>query len=175
MLDDKAKISIFRETYSREMLAKAGISEVVYLGTTKEPKWENGKWKEWTPGKSDLDIKVYGEGIIPGNVKIEGVLLVERLNYELNLMLEDTPLQHWTPIYIDDSPCPPPLLPLPRRLIDRLSEEEMGKKFTESLRMHFKSFIRENGWPMKHKHWWMLARTMEEAEKKLPPLSTLFL
>jgi len=56
-----------------------------------------------------------------------------------------------------------------------LSEEEAGRKFTEGLRTHFKGFIKEWGWPLRHKHWWTLARTMKEAEKRGPPLSTVFL
>jgi len=172
---DGERISRFRETYSREMLMKEGVSKVVYLGTTDGPKWEHEVLKEWESGKSDLDIKVYSNGIIPGRVKIDGVLLIERLNYELDLGLEDVPLQHWTPIYIDYSPCPPPLPPAPRKYVDQLSEEEVGKRFTEGLRTQFKSFIKERGWPLKHKHWWMLARAMKEAEKKGPPLSVLFL
>ncbi len=175
MLGDREKINKFREIYKNEILTLPGVSEVLYLGTTKGPKWEKGELREWVSGRSDLDIMVYGDGIISGGVKIEGVLLIEKLNYELNLKLEDVPLQHWTPIYIDDSPCPPPLPPFPRRCIDHLSEKEMGKKFTEGLRTHFKGFVRENGWPVKHKHWWMLARTMKEVEKRGPPLSTLFL
>jgi hypothetical protein len=172
---DREKVTRFREMYKTQMLTREGVSQVLYLGTTEGPRWEREVLKEWESGRSDLDIKVYGDGIIPGRVKIEGVLLIERLNYELDLRLEDVPLQHWTPIYVDYSPCPPPLPPVPRRYIDHLSEEEVGRKFTEGLRTHFKGFITERGWPLKHKHWWMLARTMKEAEKRGPPLSTVFL
>ena len=175
MVEDREKINRFREIYKNEMLTAEGISQVVYLGTTEGPKWVQGQLREWESGSSDLDIKVYGHGVIPGRVKVEGVLLIEKLNYELNLKLEEVPLQHWTPIYIDDSPCPLPLPPVPRRYIDHLSKEDIGRKFTEGLRRHFKDFIEERGWPLKHKHWWMLARLMKETEKKAPPLSTLFL
>lgn len=175
MLANREKIKKFRETYQKEMLRRRGISQVVYLGTTEGPKREAGKLKEWEAGKSDLDIKVYGQGIIPGATKIEGVLLIEKLNYELDLRLENVPLQHWTPLYIDASPCPPPLPPIPRWCLDRLSKEEIGRKFTEGLRKHVKSFVKERGWPLKHEHWWMLAKLMKDAENIAPPLSVVFL
>jgi len=81
MSTDREKVARFREIYRMQMLTKQGVSQVLYLGTTEGPKWEHDGLKEWESGRSDLDIKVYGDGIIPGRVKIEGVLLIERLNY----------------------------------------------------------------------------------------------
>ena len=57
-------------------MEKKGL-KVEYFGST-----EN--CRRWRKGKSDLDIFVYGDNI-PLEVKVEGVLLVRDLNYELNL------------------------------------------------------------------------------------------
>ena len=105
METEDRRIVKFREIYRAEMLRRQRISGVEYFGTTNGPYWEAGKIKKWEAGKSDLDIKVYGSFIIPLVVKVEGILFIERLNYDLGLQLDDVPLEHWTPFYMDDSPC----------------------------------------------------------------------
>lgn len=98
MADDREKFNKFKEIYGDGMLAREGMCQVLYLGTTRELKWQDGQLRVWEAGRADLGIKVCGHGVIPGEVKIDGVLLTEKLTYELNLRLEDVPLQHWTPI-----------------------------------------------------------------------------
>ncbi|MBI2862390.1 MAG: hypothetical protein HYX89_06200 [Chloroflexi bacterium] len=154
----------FREAYRDEMLRKEGISEVVYFGPTKGPYWEGGKLKKWEGGRSDLDIEVYGHSIIAVKVKVEGALLIEKLNYELGLRLEDVPLEHWTPFYMDNSPGPAPFPPVPRRLIDQLAKEEMGKRFSEFIRSHNKEIVKRFGPLLTHKDLWRLVK----AEQALP-------
>jgi hypothetical protein len=166
VISDKDKIEKFREEYSEEMLKKEGVfSKIVYLGTTKGPYWEAGKLKEWKAGESDLDIKVYGNGIIPVRWKIEGVLLIKELNDKLDLRLENVPLEHWTPFYIDDSLCAPPLLPISRRALDQLAMEEIGRKFTEVIRGYNKQIIEKFGPLVTHKDLWALVKW----EQALPP------
>jgi hypothetical protein len=170
---DDRRIAKFREIYRAEMLREQSISAVKYFGTTEGPYWEAGRLKTWEAGKSDLDIKVYGHFIIPVRVKIEGVLFIERLNYELGLLLEDVPLEHWTPIYIDYSPCPPPLPPVPRRVIDRWSQDEVGRWFSELIRSHNKEIIERFGPLMTYKHLWSLVRA--EQARPIPILCQILL
>jgi len=160
MKTDKNDIEGFKDMYRKEMLRRRGICKVEYFGSTKD------SWR-WEAGKSDLDIKVYGDDI-SGEVKIEGVLLVEELNYKFNLYVEDLPLQHWTPIYIDNSPAPPPLPPLSRRQLDRLLEDELVRSFTEALRELAKMTAVKVGWPLTYKDWWNIAKFMRQIEGKTP-------
>jgi len=70
-----------------------GVFKVFYFGST-------GLDIKYTPGKSDLNIIVFGNNI-PGWVKKIGVLLIRDFNNKLRLGLDDTPIFHHTPIYVD--------------------------------------------------------------------------
>jgi len=70
-----------------------GVFKVFYFGST-------GLDIKYTPGKSDLNIIVFGNNI-PGWVKKIGVLLIRDFNNKLRLGLDDTPIFHHTPVYVD--------------------------------------------------------------------------
>jgi hypothetical protein len=97
------------------------VEEVRYLGSTERE-------FDWVPGESDLDMLVYGSAI-PGEVERYGVLLIRDLNFELNLKLEDVPLKHPTPAYID-SPA--------RTMLTLFAPSLRG--FTKPIRQLFKKY-----------------------------------
>lgn len=162
MQDPRTKIEKFKRLYKAEMLSKRGIQRIEFFGSTEESdRWRFG---------SDLDIKVYGTDIIPCDIKIEGILLIESLNYQLELGLEGVSMMHWTPIYIDDSlfplplpPLPPPLLPVTRRELDRMLEDELVRVFLEFLRQIVRGFVEYDVWPLTHETYWRLVRNMHDA------------
>jgi len=125
---------LFKRKY-KDIMEKKGL-KVEYFGSTEDS-------RRWEKGKSDLDIFVYGDNI-PLEVKAEGVLLVRELNYELDLGLEDVPIQHWTPIYID-SPV--------RLVLKAISEEGIIRYFTETLRSVMKG-LSSTWWPITYSEWW---------------------
>ena len=74
----------FKLMYEGDMLRQPGVGCVAYFGPTLRE-------VDWKPGKSDLDVIVYGLGI-PGEVKRYGILLIRNLNFELGMRLENVPV-----------------------------------------------------------------------------------
>jgi len=146
------EIELFKKKY-KDIMEEKGL-KVEYFGSTKD-------CRRWRKGESDLDIFVYRNNI-PLEVKVEGVLLVRELNYELNLELENVPFQHWTPIYIDS----------PGRLILKvISEEGIIRYFTESLRDVMKGSSIQ--WPITYSEWWDIVEFAYRHRSN--PLSAIFL
>ncbi|RLF82185.1 hypothetical protein DRN48_09345 [Thermococci archaeon] len=143
------EIEVFKMKY-KNVMERKGL-RVEYFGSTKD----SAKWKK---GKSDLDIFVYGDNI-PLEVKVEGVLLVRDLNYELELELQNVPFQHWTPIYIDSQG---------RLMLKEISEEEIIRRFTESVRSVIKE-LSKVWWPITYQKWWdCVERAYENRLRPLP-------
>jgi predicted nucleotidyltransferase len=139
-----AAIRMFKLLFEEKMLSQPGVEKISYLGSTERE-------FDWVPGESDLDILVYGSAI-PGDVKRYGILLIRDLNFELNLRLEDVPLEHPTPAYID-SPA--------RTMLTLFAPALRG--FTEPIRQLFKKYPP----PLTHREFWELVENLP------PPLTQL--
>ena len=148
-------VEIFKDKYMKIMAEKRGVNRVEYFGSTQES-------QRWKKGESDLDIYILGDNISV-DVKVQGVLLIRNLNYELSLDLDNVPFQHWTPIYIDSTH---------RRYLKELTEDQLIKQHIRELRSFAKNFTTKGLWPITYSEWWNL---VEFANKYTPlPLPPLY-
>jgi hypothetical protein len=136
-MTDWEKLEHFKKAFGAWFEGKPGAESIDYRGSTLES-------RRWTAGKSDLDILVIGSGI-PGDVKIEGILLIEELNSRFGLALHRVPLLHPTPLYID-SPG--------RRFLAQVAPT--AQAFTDPIR----SFMKTIPPPLTHEMWWQVVRQL---------------
>ncbi len=150
-MGDREKIEAFKEIYSDEIGSKEGVKEIKFSGSTEDS-------CRWISGKSDLDIFIYGWNI-PSKVKVQGILLIEKLNYELNLKLEKVIAGHPTTIYIDS----------PQRYI-AVSLIFNLKPITDPARAIAKGIWNRNFYPFNYRFIWDLTKKINELDKKNLPL-----
>lgn len=150
---DRDRIDAFKVQYEKEVCGLPNVESVEFLGSCLE------SWR-WRAGKSDPDIIVYGNGILP-STKIEATLLIQRLNSELSLGLDNVSLMHPTPFFID-SPA--------RRVARQVIPHAQG--FTEPLRTFLKTF----GTPLTYAGFWAAFQEMKKIESlPLAPKLSMFL
>jgi predicted nucleotidyltransferase len=84
----------FCKEYSQAVSQLPGVTGVTFIGSI-----ANGTF---IPGRSDLDIFVFGNRL-PHDTKRRARALIIELNVKYKLGLEEAPCQHPTPFFIDSS------------------------------------------------------------------------
>ena len=129
------RIDAFKEEFVREMMQDPHITDVRFFGSAQET------WR-WRHCHSNVDIIVEGDHI-PKSVKLKGVRLVETLNYRYGLGLENLPIYHPTPFYVDN------------RFLEPLAEIVPRLAFvTMPIRSCFKHLGKAGKFPINHRNYW---------------------
>jgi predicted nucleotidyltransferase len=138
-------VELFMKEFKREVENIQQVEKVEFFGSVLTAKWNIGK--------SDVDVKVYGNNI-PANVKREIGLVFRDLNKKYGLQLENVRCCHPTPFFLDS----------PQRV----------QMFQEMMKGH--SHIIEIGRPWlkqnapTYKEIWAMEDSLITVENFLPPI-----